>query len=96
MTRPVRASIAYTNCRLPSAVAAVNHSCRGRSTGRRMAKPFQVDLPGDVLAAGLVPFNGHPAGVAFGGAAVLKGAVSIRPRKFGRPEGPRGQDQQER
>ncbi len=61
----------------------------------RMAKPFQVELPGDVFATGLVPFNGQPAGVAFGGAAVLKGAVSIRPRKFGRAGGPREQDHQE-
>src|SRR5262249_27186475 len=63
--------------------------------GGRMPKPLQVDLPSDVLAARLVPFDGHAAGVTFGRAAVLKGTVAVRPGDVGCNDGPPKEDRQE-
>ena len=60
----------------------------------RKAKPLEVDLPGNVLAGGLIPLNRHAAGVAFVGAAVVQRTVPTRPGELGRRQ--RAQHKDER
>src|SRR5579863_838413 len=54
--------------------------------GSGVAGPFQFQLPGDVLAARFVPLERHTVGIARGGTAVVKGAVTTRPGEFPRRE----------